>query len=372
LQYDIVITTYQVVASDFPAIEKGRKKKSAANDMDNDTQSEASFQNTKKRRNDLDDFDDDPTSAVSSPGNSPLEASILPAEYDSGLQSISGYGPLFQTKWYRIVLGMSSCLSSYALFIARIFHLTNFLSKKDEAQQIKNRNTRSSLSCTSLVASKRWCLTGTPLQNNVDELYSLLRFLQIQPLANYSNFKKTISAQIQAGHSKTAMARLKAVLMAIMLRRTKSVLKEEQMNSKEEAVTPSASQSRATTPGATGSEAMSPAASVESGQSNGKDSDGPLSTKLTLKLPDREKKDVFLDFSPKERELYEMLTMKTKSTVEKIFKSGKDEKNYLNMLCMLLRLRQGKLPPPIEMMNTLDTSSTIEFQTNLLHLLHSL
>lgn len=137
------------------------------------------------------------------------------------------------------------------------------------------------------------------------------------------------------------MARLKAVLMAIMLRRTKSVLKEEQMNAVEEAA-PSASQSRATTPGATGSEAMSPAASVESGQSNGKDSDGPLSTKLTLKLPDREKKDVFLDFSPKERELYEMLTKKTKNTVEKIFKSGKDEKNYLNMLCMLLRLRQGK------------------------------
>lgn len=140
------------------------------------------------------------------------------------------------------------------------------------------------------------------------------------------------------GQSKTAMARLKAVLMAIMLRRTKSILKEEQMNSSED-VQPSATTSRATTPGAPGSEAMSPAASVDSG----KDSDGPLSTKLTLKLPDREKKDVFLDFSPKERELYDMLTKKTRSTVEKIIKSGKDEKNYLNMLCMLLRLRQGKL-----------------------------
>jgi SNF2 family DNA or RNA helicase len=191
----------------------------------------------------------------------------------------------------------------------------------DEAQQIKNRNTRASLSCTSLTASKRWCLTGTPLQNNVDELYSLLRFLRIQPLCNYTNFKKTISAPIQIGQSKTAMARLKAVLMAIMLRRTKSILKEEQMNASEDVPPPSASTSRATTPGAI----------------------GPLSTKLTLKLPDRDKKDVFLDFSPKERELYDMLTKKTKSTVEKIFKSGKDEKNYLNMLCMLLRLRQGKV-----------------------------
>lgn len=107
LQYDIVITTYQVVASDFPAIEKGRKKKSVAHDMDNDTQSEPSYQNTKKRRNDLNDLDDDPTSAVSSPGNSSaFEASILPVEYDSGLQSTSGYGPLFQTKWHRVVLGM--------------------------------------------------------------------------------------------------------------------------------------------------------------------------------------------------------------------------------------------------------------------------
>lgn len=137
------------------------------------------------------------------------------------------------------------------------------------------------------------------------------------------------------------MARLKAVLMAIMLRRTKSILKDENLNTVEDAG-PSNTTSRATSPsGGAGADGSSPAASVDSGQSNGKDTDGQISTKLSLKLPERDKKDVFLDFSPKERELYDMLTMKTKSTVEKIFKSGKDDKNYLNMLCMLLRLRQG-------------------------------
>lgn len=101
----MVITTYQVVASDFPAIEKGRKKKPISNELDFDNQSESSFQNTKKRRNDIDDADDEQTSAVSSPGGSAVDTNGLPEEYSSGLITTNGYGPLFQIRWHRIVLG---------------------------------------------------------------------------------------------------------------------------------------------------------------------------------------------------------------------------------------------------------------------------
>ncbi|OAD66840.1 hypothetical protein PHYBLDRAFT_137145 [Phycomyces blakesleeanus NRRL 1555(-)] len=172
-----------------------------------------------------------------------------------------GCGPLFQIKWHRIVL--------------------------DEAQQIKNKSTRSATSCSELDAEKRWCLTGTPIQNHVDEIYSLIRFLRIQPLADYQTFKKTISIPILSGQGQIALERLKAVLMAVMLRRTKEV--------------------------------------------------------LILHLPLRDKQDIVLSFSPEERGLYELLTAKTRDTVQKIFHSGKGDRNYLNMLCMLLRLRQGKV-----------------------------
>ncbi|OAD07132.1 hypothetical protein MUCCIDRAFT_137402 [Mucor lusitanicus CBS 277.49] len=159
-----------------------------------------------------------------------------------------GYGPLFQVNWHRIVL--------------------------DEAQQIKNRQTKASISCSELSSVKRWCLTGTPIQNNVDELYSLLRFLKIQPLSDYPTFKKNISIPIQIGQGSIAMERLKAVLRAVMLRRTKDKL-------------------------------------------------------CSLQLPTRQKQDIMLQFSDHEKQLYELLRTRTR---ESIAAMGGQSGGYMNML----------------------------------------
>lgn len=51
----------------------------------------------------------------------------------------------------------------------------------DEAQNIKNHNTKSALGALWLNATYRLCMTGTPMMNNVFELFSLIRFLRIQP-----------------------------------------------------------------------------------------------------------------------------------------------------------------------------------------------
>lgn len=153
------------------------------------------------------------------------------------------------------------------------------------------------------------------MQNHVDELYSLLRFLRIPPLDNYQTFKKTVSVPIQMGQGELAFERLKVVLMAVMLRRTKKILHTSSTES------PSSSSSSSTN-----HVSGSPASSHET---------------LSLQLPSRDKKDVVLDFSKTERVLYELLSAKTKSTVEQLFRAGKGERNYLNMLCMLLRLRQA-------------------------------
>lgn len=105
LHYDVIITTYQVIASDYPAIEKGRKKKQVINDMNFDTRSESSVTSSKKRRNGDDNGEEEQSSTVSSPGFGMLDYTGLPDEYSSGLLPSNGYGPLFQVKWHRIVLG---------------------------------------------------------------------------------------------------------------------------------------------------------------------------------------------------------------------------------------------------------------------------
>ncbi|SBS98698.1 DNA repair protein rhp16, putative [Plasmodium ovale curtisi] len=61
----------------------------------------------------------------------------------------------------------------------------------DEAHRIKNRTTSTTQSIFNLKCSGyRWCLSGTPLQNRIGELYSLIRFLEFYPYAYYFCSKK--------------------------------------------------------------------------------------------------------------------------------------------------------------------------------------
>ena len=55
----------------------------------------------------------------------------------------------------------------------------------DEAHLIKDRSTSTAKAVFNLVSLNKWCLTGTPLQNRVGELYSLVRFLRVDPYAFY-------------------------------------------------------------------------------------------------------------------------------------------------------------------------------------------
>ncbi|TBU50560.1 SNF2 family N-terminal domain-containing protein [Dichomitus squalens] len=55
----------------------------------------------------------------------------------------------------------------------------------DEAHNIKERSTNTAKAAFELQARYRWCLSGTPLQNRVGELYSLVRFLGGDPFSYY-------------------------------------------------------------------------------------------------------------------------------------------------------------------------------------------
>ncbi|KAF1851219.1 helicase SWR1 [Cucurbitaria berberidis CBS 394.84] len=55
----------------------------------------------------------------------------------------------------------------------------------DEAHSIKSRNTGVAKACFALTGNYKWCLSGTPVQNRIGEFFSLLRFLEVRPFADY-------------------------------------------------------------------------------------------------------------------------------------------------------------------------------------------
>ena len=59
----------------------------------------------------------------------------------------------------------------------------------DEAQCIKNKSTMAAKAAYHLKSSTRLCLTGTPMMNNVGELFSLIHFLRIRPHNDYKKFQ---------------------------------------------------------------------------------------------------------------------------------------------------------------------------------------
>ncbi|KAJ6490632.1 SNF2 family DNA-dependent ATPase [Mycena vitilis] len=174
--------------------------------------------------------------------------------------------PLFEVKWWRVVL--------------------------DEAHNIKNRNTKNALACCELQAKFRWCLTGTPMQNSVDELFSLLKFLRIKPLNDWERFNTQIAKPVKNGRGAgRAMKRLQVVLQQIMLRRTKT----QQLNGK-----------------------------------------------ALITLPTRTVNVISCAFDPSEQAFYTALETKMEGVIEKIIQqSGGGGSAYIGVLVLLLRLRQA-------------------------------
>lgn len=99
----------------------------------------------------------------------------------------------------------------------------------DEAQYIKNKLSQTSKATACLKGIHRLCLTGTPMQNSIDELYPIIRFLKVKPYDDEKKFKRDISVPVKSNSDQfdeydrsLSMKKLRAVLLAIMLRRTKN------------------------------------------------------------------------------------------------------------------------------------------------------
>lgn len=173
----------------------------------------------------------------------------------------------------------------------------------DEAHTIKNRNAKATKACYALRSEYRWCLSGTPMQNNLDELQSLVRFLRISPYDDLKQWKEHIDKPMKNGKGHIAIRRLHSLLRCFMKRRTKEILKKD----------------GALNPGG------KPTAEGEVSTTGFRHTERKVVT-ISAKLP------------PAERKFYDRLEARADKSMEVMMRN---KLSYANAFTLLLRLRQA-------------------------------
>ncbi|KAH7020950.1 SNF2 family N-terminal domain-containing protein [Microdochium trichocladiopsis] len=174
----------------------------------------------------------------------------------------------------------------------------------DEAHTIKNRNAKATKACYELRSVYRWCLSGTPMQNNLEELQSLVKFLRIKPYDDLREWKDHFEIPIKQGKGDVAMQKLHAMLSCFMKRRTKEILKK--------------------------------AGALDTGGK--KSADQENSATSDFKVTERKVVSIATTFSPAERRFYERLERRTDKSIDALMQGNI---NYASALVLLLRLRQA-------------------------------
>jgi SNF2 family DNA or RNA helicase len=92
----------------------------------------------------------------------------------------------------------------------------------DEAQNIKNADSQQARAARSIGAGYRIALTGTPVENHVGDLWSLMEFLNPGMLGSRAGFRRDFFVPIQLQGDARATERLRAISGPFVLRRHKS------------------------------------------------------------------------------------------------------------------------------------------------------
>jgi DNA repair protein RAD5 len=165
----------------------------------------------------------------------------------------------------------------------------------DEAHMIKNRQSKTAKACYELAAKHRWTLTGTPIVNRLEDLFSLVRFLRVEPWSNFSFWKTFITVPFEKGDFVRALDVVQTVLEPIVLRRTKDM----------------------------------------------KTPDG----EALVPLPPKTVTIEHVKLSDPEREVYELIFARAKRAFSANVEAGTLMKSYTTIFAQILRLRQSCCHP---------------------------
>ncbi|RMZ84700.1 hypothetical protein DV737_g965, partial [Chaetothyriales sp. CBS 132003] len=165
----------------------------------------------------------------------------------------------------------------------------------DEAHTIKNRQAKTSKACYELKGKHRWALTGTPIVNRLEDLFSLVRFLKVEPWSNFSFWKTFITVPFESREFVRALNVVQTVLEPLVLRRTKDM----------------------------------------------KTADG----EALVPLPPRTIRVEEIELSQTEREVYDLFFTRAKRAFNESLAAGTLLKSYTTIFAQILRLRQSCCHP---------------------------
>ncbi|CAG7885620.1 unnamed protein product [Brassica rapa] len=238
-KYDVVVTTYSIVSMEVPKQPLVDDEDEEKDDVRNGEGSAAGLCPNKKRKYPPD------------------------SQKKSSKKKKRLVGRSCKISWFRVVL--------------------------DEAQSIKNHKTQVARACWGLRAKRRWCLSGTPIQNSIDDLYSYFRFLKYDPYSSYilfcNSIKNPVAKTLVKGYQK-----LQAILKTVMLRRTKGSL---------------------------------------------------IDGKPIISLPPKSIELRKVEFTEEERDFYSNLEHTSRDQFQEYKEAGTVKQNYVKILLMLLRLHQA-------------------------------
>ncbi|RYP52173.1 hypothetical protein DL768_002615 [Monosporascus sp. mg162] len=122
------------------------------------------------------------------------EFDVVLASYDTLRSEWATNGLIYAKRWSRIVL--------------------------DEAHTIRNRSSKIFQAAAAVSAQNRWCLTGTPIQNCLDDFGALLAFIGVPPFSTKDSFDYWIGNAV-ASNEAYGFQKLKRLVQCTCLRRTK-------------------------------------------------------------------------------------------------------------------------------------------------------
>ncbi|GLB43501.1 putative HIRAN domain containing protein [Lyophyllum shimeji] len=195
---------------------------------------------------------------------------VLASEHAKSEKSGGSKSPVFEIDWLRVVL--------------------------DEAHSCKSRASKTAKAVYALQARRKWAVTGTPIVNKLEDLYSLLKFLDFKPWSDFAFFRSFITLPFLARDPK-AIEIVQVILESVLLRREKTM----------------------------------------------RDIDG----NKIVELPSKEVVVETLEFSPLERKIYDQIYISAKRDFETLNAKGLVSRNYTHILAMLMRLRRAVLHPSL-------------------------
>ncbi|MXS20575.1 DEAD/DEAH box helicase [Pseudomonas oryzihabitans] len=151
------------------------------------------------------------------------------ARFAPGLRVLTLQGSARSSRFERIP-EHDVVLTTYALLPRDAERLASYdfhLQVLDEAQSIKNAATKAAQAARHLRARHRLCLTGTPLENHLGELWSQFHFLMPGWLGDEKGFKQAYRIPVEREGDVQRLAALKARVWPFMLRRTKQRVASE-------------------------------------------------------------------------------------------------------------------------------------------------